>query len=156
MNREVAGHLRNRRLAWLVVIMLVAAWFLIIRAIMAPEVRAWSWPFVPAVDGAWRAQSFGGVPVPAAAKFVVDVDGGAIEGGFDGCRNWGFVEGQLDQFGKPMIVADAKECVGAIPMEARYRDLIFAKPALELTSDKLLRVFNGHDYGLFRRAARNE
>ncbi len=58
-------------------------------------------------DGVWQLEQIGGKPTER--RYTVEIRYGAIEGGYDGCNNWHFIDERHDD-GQLMIVQDAREC----------------------------------------------
>jgi hypothetical protein len=148
-----AKTLSERLRLWLVVAALLVALFLLIRAIVAPDVKAWSWPFVPKEDGTWRAVMLDGKHVPTDMRYQIDIDSGLIHGGFDLCRNWGFQNPSKPREG---LTADANECLRVRQsLDDSYWALVPAKPKMVLMSGETLRLEASGHSGLFQRAAEN-
>jgi hypothetical protein len=140
---------RNRLPIWMAVAGLVVAWFLIIRAFVAPDVTTWSWPFVPKEDGYWRAMTIDERDVSGPQRYTLLIDGGQIRGGYDGCNNWGF---NTSPSGERGVTSDARECL--VPGDATYSVLAKAEARMTLLPNGSLLVEAAGHSGLFRRVAR--
>lgn len=138
---------------WLAVVALAAAWLLIIRAFVAPELRTWSWWFGPKEDGTWQAVTLDGTQVPAGYRYRINVAGGQIQGGFGLCYNWGFINPAHQREG---MTADAVEClISRQALHDSYWALASANPRMILMPGETLRLDAVGHSGQFRRAKAN-
>lgn len=101
-------------------------------------------------DGVWQLEQIGGKPTER--RYTVEIRYGAIEGGYDGCNNWHFIDERHDD-GQLMIVQDARECPVS-PDDEAYNALRQAPLNATITDNRLVASGDGLPNFAFRRIAR--
>lgn len=101
-------------------------------------------------NGVWQLEQISSRP--ADRRYTVEIRYGAIEGGYDGCNNWDFMD-ERHEDGERMVVQDAQGCP-PVPDDALYNALRNAPLDAAIVDNRLIASVDGLPDFSFRRIAR--